>query len=405
MSANTQSLTFQESILAELKDVYRAFTNQALLNQWLCNDAHLNARENGRLYLYWNQGYYAVGEFTGLEENKSLAFTWQGKGETAVAQVNVTLVANDPGTTIHLTHDGLGPSDEGQDTLTELSSGWQNSLANLKSILEHGLDKRIYDLPMLGVIPTAQISAEQAAALGMDSQGGIRISGTVPNSGAARAGLQPEDIITRIGDTDITRFQDFAPATANRKVEDTMQIDFYRDNQKQSVTMQLSPRPAPSVPATAADFAEQVRQLYAQLDSQLDELLADVSEEEASAKPSGSEWSIKEILGHLILSERGSQFGLAVQLNDQALTVFANNPAAPTTALIAVYPTLAELLQLWQKTDAETIAFIANLPEEFVSRKVDYLNSGLAFLMGLPNHTRSHFRDIERVLNAIRKDN
>ena len=402
MSANTQSLTFQEAILAKPEDIYRAFTNQALLNQWLCNDARINVVENGRIYLHWNQGYYTIGEFTTLEENKSLAFSWHGKDEPAASQVTVSLQANGENTNVHITHADLGTSEDWQNTIIELNKGWQNGLANLKSVLEHGLDKRIYDRPMLGVIPTAQISAEQAAELGMDNEGGIRISGTVPNTGAAQAGIQPEDIITRIGDTNITQFSDFATATADKNVGDELALDFYRGNQKQTVIMQLSSRPAPNIPATAADFAEQVRQLYAQLDAQLNELLDGVSDEEASTKPTENEWSVKEILCHLIASERGSQFGLAVQLTGQALTVFPNNPAAPTAALLATYPTLTELVQHWHKTEAETIALIAHLPDEFVSRKVDYLNNGLTLLMGLPSHTGSHYRDIERVLHTIR---
>ena len=147
MSTDTRSLTFSESIAAKPKDVYYAFTKQAMLIQWLCNDAHVNVTQNGRLYFYWNQGYYAVGEFTAIEENESLSFSWQGKGETAVTQVAVSLEANGESTKVHLSHSGLGTGEAWQDTIVELKKGWQNSLANLKSVLERGLDKRIYDSP------------------------------------------------------------------------------------------------------------------------------------------------------------------------------------------------------------------------------------------------------------------
>lgn len=402
MSADTQSLTFKETVRAEPKEVYYAFTNQALLNQWLCNDARINASKNGRLYLYWNQGYYTVGEFTEVEENKSLAFSWCGKAESAVSHVTVNLEANGGGTKVQITHDGLGTGEEWQDSITELTNGWQNGLANLKSVLEQGLDKRIYDRPLLGVIPTAQISEDQAADLGLPVKGGIRISGIVANTGAAKAGLQAEDIITQIDDTDITTFAAFAPAVAGKNVGTEMEVVFYRDNHKHTVKLPLLPRPAPSVPDNPADFAGQVQQLYTQLDAQLDELLEGVGDEEASISPTKDEWSVKEILCHLIASERGTQFGIAVQLGGQALTVFPNNPAAPTAALLAVYPTLAELVQVWKQAEAETVALVKNLPEEYVSRKVDYLNNGLTLLMGNPGHTQSHYRDMQRVLDTVR---
>jgi uncharacterized protein YndB with AHSA1/START domain len=402
MSADTQTLTFQEIVKAEPKALYYAFTNEAMLNQWLCNDSRINASKDGRLYLYWNQGYYTAGEFTEVEEDKSLAFSWRGKGEPAVSHVTVSLKANGDGTQVHITHDGLGTSQEWQDTITELTKGWQNGLANLKSALERGLDKRIYDRPLLGVIPTATISEEQAAKLGLPIKGGVRISGILPDTGAAAAGLQAGDIITRIDDTDITGFAAFAPAVAGKEVGSEMEVAFYRDNNKHTVTMPLSPRPAPDVPDNPAEFAEQVQQLYAQLDAQLDELLEGVSDEEASISPAEGEWSIKEILCHLIASERGAQFGIAVQLRGQALTVFPNNPAAPTAALLTVYPTLSQLVQLWKQTEAETVALVKNLPPEYASRKVDYLNNGLNLLFGLPGHTQSHYQDMQQVLNHNR---
>ncbi len=89
---------------------------------------------------------------------------------------------------------------------------------------------------MLGVVPTARISIEQAAELGLNSHGGIRIGGTVPNTGAAQAGLEPEDIIIRIGDTDIIHFRDFAAATAENKVGNTLQMDIYRNSQIQTIS-------------------------------------------------------------------------------------------------------------------------------------------------------------------------
>jgi uncharacterized protein YndB with AHSA1/START domain len=402
MSVDTQTLTFQEVVKAEPKTIYNAFTNQAMLNQWLCNDARINASKDGRLYLYWNQGYYTVGKFTEVEEDRSLAFSWCGKGESAVSHVTVNLESNNGGTKVNITHDGLGTGEEWQESITELTNGWQNGLANLKSVLEQGLDKRIYDRPLLGVIPTAQISEEQAADLGLPVKGGVRISGTVPNTGAAKAGLQADDIITQIDDTDITGFAAFAPAVAGKNVGAEMGVVFYRDNHKHTVTMPLSPRPAPNVPDNPADFADQVQQLYAQLDAQLDELLASVSDEEASISPTEGEWSVKEILCHLIASERGTQFGIAVQLGGQALTVFPNNPAAPTAALLAVYPTLAELVHVWKQTEAETVALVKNLPPEYAARKVDYLNNGLTLLLGNPGHTQSHFREMQRALETVR---
>jgi radical SAM superfamily enzyme with C-terminal helix-hairpin-helix motif len=89
-------------------------------------------------------------------------------------------------------------------------------------------------------------------------------------------------------------------------------------------------------------------------------------------------------------------------LGGQTLTVFPNNPDAPTAALLNVYPTLSQLVQLWKQTEAETVALVKNMPPEYVTRKVDYLNNGLNLLFGLPGHTQSHYQDMQQVLNHNR---
>ena len=55
MSDDDQGLTFSERIDAPAAVVYYAFTNAAALREWLCNDAQLDARAGGRIYLWWRR--------------------------------------------------------------------------------------------------------------------------------------------------------------------------------------------------------------------------------------------------------------------------------------------------------------------------------------------------------------
>ena len=167
--------------------------------------------------------------------------------------------------------------------------------------------------------------------------------------------------------------------------------------------MTLMTRPVPNIPATPAGLAEAVKEAYAQLDEELDEALANATEAEADHRPDENSWNVKELLAHLITTERGTQMGVATQVTDGVLDGFPNNPDAWVKSVTAVYPTLAELVELWKRTEAESVALLANLPESVVARKATYHNIGNNFLTGLVTHTRSHISEIQTLLAAARE--
>ena len=188
MSTN---LTFTETINASPEVVYFNFTNSTAIRGWLSNNGEVDSRPGGRVYLHWNQGYHAIGEFTELEENQLLAFSWHGKGEPAVTQVQVKLTEVEDGTEIQLTHGGVGEGKEWDPVRTQLQRGWEVGLTNLKSVLETGLDKRIFDQPFLGIFIAGLIDEKQAKKLGMPVNTGVQITGALPGTGAAAAHSAP----------------------------------------------------------------------------------------------------------------------------------------------------------------------------------------------------------------------
>lgn len=138
MDQELTKLSFSETIAAKPADVYRAFTNTGMIRQWLCNHSQVDARAGGRLYLHWRQGYYASGEYTELEPEKEVAFTWQGKGETAVSNVHVSLSGNNGTTHLELIHKDVGTDESWEQTRKELQQGWESGLSNLKAVLQTG---------------------------------------------------------------------------------------------------------------------------------------------------------------------------------------------------------------------------------------------------------------------------
>jgi hypothetical protein len=130
--------------------------------------------------------------------------------------------------------------------------------------------------------------------------------------------------------------------------------------------------------------------------------LEGVSDEEATTPPAPEKWSVVQVLAHLIATERLFQTGIALQMDDKALTAFPNNPPGQMAAIIKVNPTLGDMVETWKKAEAETAALVENLPDDLLARKADYLQLGNLLLAGLPGHTRVHLEQIQRTLSAVR---
>lgn len=403
MNDEKQTLTLTQTVQAAPAAVYYAFTNGPALEEWLCTNAQVDAREGGRLYLHWNEGYYAAGEFNTLQPNEAVAFTWQGRGEPAASRVEVTLTAVNGDTQLSLTHGNLGSSEAWAQTRQEVEAGWRTGLANLKSVLETGLDRRVYDRPMLGVLLNDVLNAEQAAEAGLPVSGGVRISGTVSGTGAEAAGLQAGDILVRLGGTDVTDFASLGAVITAHKAGDNVELSFYRNGEPYTQMMQLSRRPTPNVPATAAAFADALRQQYETLQGELDAILDEITEAEASWSPAPGEWSVKDVLAHLMGSERINQLSLALQLSDQPAADYPNNSDAWMGAMTTVYNSLGELRTALKQTEAETVALVAALPAELVARKATYLTIGNNLLFGQLLHSRAHFTQIRDLVAAFRE--
>lgn len=62
-------------VKAPIIEVYRSFTNATVFNEWLCDFATAIPRQGGRLYLYWNSGYFTSGEYIRVDPREGVEFT------------------------------------------------------------------------------------------------------------------------------------------------------------------------------------------------------------------------------------------------------------------------------------------------------------------------------------------
>jgi uncharacterized protein YndB with AHSA1/START domain len=397
----SQTLKFKYLIKAPLDQLYSAFTNSTSLREWFCDAAQSDPRKGGRLYMWWQEGYYVCGEFTALTPGKEIAFTWHGRREPAATYVQITLAAKGNTASIVVTHGGIGTSEEWTATVSEFKSGWETALENLQSVLETGRDMRILRRPMMGIYSGEDITEDLAAQLNIPVTKGSRIEGVVEGMGAQAVGLQSGDVIVRLDEKNIENGKDLISVIQQYHAGDIVTVVFYRGGDQKKVQLQISTRQIPEIPESPAGLAEMAGRLYAENDAELQKCFEGVNEQAAGHRPAPKEWSAKEVLAHLILSERGffNQINDTVSGEEPWYDGFGGNISASLTAIISVFPSASDLLHELHRTEAETVALLVALPPEFIARKNKYWRLGTTIPV-IGEHVHEHLAQIKTALES-----
>lgn len=398
----TKTLIFKRVVHAPAAEVRRMFTLSTHLREWLSDVALATAEKGGRLYLGWNSGYYASGEFTAVAPNR-LAFTWVGRRYPAPTQVQVGLKEKQGVTTVTVTHGGVGAGRAWGRIPAEIAAGWEASLENLQSVMETGHDLRFTLRPMLGVMIEVEMNAERAAKYGAPVDYGVRLSGVVDGMGAQSAGLQGGDIVVGIAGRKVSHWASIGAALQGRRAGQKVPVVYYRGRDKRTATMELSARPLPEVPGTAAELADYVRRLYAGFDAQLAECFAGYSDAEAARRPAPDAWSAQEIVAHLLQGERDGLSYLTelMQGNERVFDGPFDNSNLQVQAVADAYPTAAAMLEEYRRTEAQTVAMLAGLPPEFVARRSTFWRMAYNYTQA-SLHFDEHVQQIKAALAAAR---
>lgn len=396
-----KTFTFTRTINAAPALVYRAFTNASALREWYADNAHVDARVEGALFLSWYAGYYVVGNFTVLKPAETVAFSWHGRGEPYATHVEIRLEKYNDGTEVTIRHSGIGESESWAQIADEFRREWESALENLQSVLETGLDLRVMRRPMMGIYPSI-LDAQTAERLGLPVQKGLLLDGVLDGMGAQAAGLQQQDVIVSVDGHPIADWPSLQVVITPRKAGDVIEVEFYRGAEKHRVSLKLSGRPAPDVPPTAAELAERLTIAQRELDAELDAVLTGVTETEADYRPAPKEWNVKEVLAHLIWSERFNQMWIWGCIGGDDSIPWPDNNRSQLEPILAVYPTLPDLVAELKRAETGTIAAVARLPESFMERKASYLRLGHA-VTSSAEHTRQHFTQITAAVNAARQ--
>ncbi|MBM4423638.1 MAG: PDZ domain-containing protein [Chloroflexi bacterium] len=403
-NSNSSQLTFRQTVNAPPAEAFRAFTHATLLRDWLCDAAQTDPRKGGRVYLWWNDGYYACGAYTVFEPGRKIAFGWDGYNEPGVMSVSVTFKEKNGATVVTLAHNGIGSGKMWADTRRAVESDWPSLLENLKSVLEAGIDLRVARRPRLGIF-IERFDAAIVKEIGAPVKDGIRLGGTAEGSGARAAGLQKDDVIVRFAGKQVNAVT-LGGVAQNFKAGDTVPVVFYRGAEKKTAMLELSSFPIPEVPATGAELAETARKNYEALDSELENTLAGLTESEADHK-AGNEWSVKELIAHLTAAERDFQSWVADMLNDTPIEddiEMRPNVDVRLRAMVERFGTLAALLNELKQAQAETVSLLASLPPALVARKHLYRRAALWMLEVVPGHYREeHSEQLRAAIAAAKK--
>jgi uncharacterized protein YndB with AHSA1/START domain len=404
MATKNRAIKFAQTVNAPPAQVYRAFTNAMVLRRWFCDVAQTDARKDGRVYVWWSNGYCATGEFTMLTPEKKIAFTWRGRGEPAATRVQITLAAKGEQTALVLTHTDLGTGKIWDATAKNIARGWQTGLENLQHLLETGQDLRLVRRPMLG-INASPLTPEKIAELGAPIKEGICLDGVVEGKGAQAAGLQKNDVIVHFAGKRVSNFASLLTPLRDHRAGDKVKVTFYRGAEKKNVTMELSARAFPDVPMTPDALVTALEKMYATADAELAQCVGGVSEIEADHAPAPNEWNVKQVLAHLIIVEREDHCWIADLINDaeRGADSFANPTNVPARVrAVTGNSTLATLLEELQRNEIETVKMIAALPPEVSARKDTMWQLGYNLLQ-IADHTRSHLEQIRAAIASARK--
>lgn len=115
------------------------------------------------------------------------------------------------------------------------------SINSVKQVLPQLINQGEVTRAWLGVW-FQEVTPEMGEKFGLDDGEGILISEVVENSPAEEAGLKPGDIIVEIDGTKITSGTQFQEAIMYREVGEKIEVTFIRNQEKDSVTVELGKR-------------------------------------------------------------------------------------------------------------------------------------------------------------------
>ncbi len=98
--------------------------------------------------------------------------------------------------------------------------------------------------PWVGVVYGGEVDPQTAQAYNLGADHGVVVRQVEPASPAARAGIQPGDIIIAVSGDRVDNWNDFVREVVSKKIGDAVTLSLVRDHTPQKVSVLLAERPA-----------------------------------------------------------------------------------------------------------------------------------------------------------------
>jgi uncharacterized protein YndB with AHSA1/START domain len=382
MAGKAKSIKFERTVAASADKVFTCFTNAQALREWWCDAAMIQSREGGIVHVAWNNGHFLSGHFTELVPGKKVAFKIRAESDSDRSHVSVSLAGKNGSTVVTLVDESDGA--DWVKSIKEIEAGWIEALDNLVSTLETGIDLRAVNRPMLGM-DIADFTDK-----------GMLLNGVIEGTGAQAAQLAKGDVVQTINGVKMVAWASIEEAVGSLRAGDRVKVAYARGGSKRQAVVELSRRTLPDVPSTPEALGEVVSKAYVEINKDLAQILRGVSDEKGGRPQRPGEWSAKHVLAHLIAVERElhSWMTKMVAGTETWQQEWEGNMRLRLDAVINAYPTLQALLQEFKRNQAETVALINALSQDFVDRKASYYRLA-STLVNQPNHTREHLEQIK----------
>ncbi|MCA9893323.1 MAG: SRPBCC domain-containing protein [Anaerolineae bacterium] len=393
----TTKITAKTVISGSAERLYQAWTTRDDLEVWLCNACFFNAQAGGNYVFVWNRtNRSASGIVRELVENENVVLSWResadGAEEDHSSTVTVSLHAVDGETKVKVEHEGLAAEDA-----ERMEALWNDHLANLKMYLETGANPDIVNRVIIGIYPGA-VPDDRAKELDMEKGVFSLVTDLVDGYSAAKAGILAGDIITHIKGEKVSPTHNLFQIIMANKPGDEVQVTVARGDDILTMTMPLMSYPLPDVPENFSALADIYEPQHADLLARLSAAFDGVSEEAASKAPAEGEWSAKQVMAHLIYTERHLHEQLGGHIVNRRPRYWSGNDATRLNAMITMHPTVADLLSALKNAFAETVILWRSLSDDMQASHKYYLwNESL----GMPQHVRHVEIHIDQINEAI----
>ena len=200
---------------------WSAFVDGEERSKWEACEYEIEAVPGGKVH--WTlPGVESNGQVEAVEPERRLRWT-ETSGPHLDSAITVTFEAVDGGTRISITHAGFGDTDDWGEWIEGTTLGWTQAVADLIVYLEHGVVAGRFTSGM-----------EPPGMRTTDTPGGMIVDEVLDGGWASQAGLQPGDLILRVGGVAIYTLPELWVLLRLHQHEDLLDVEFVREGERRT---------------------------------------------------------------------------------------------------------------------------------------------------------------------------